>query len=202
MDLSKLHKEYYRSSLIPDLKDFDTYYYLTIEGQSTHENTLFLQAMEAIYTVAYGIKFICKGEDDDFVVPKMECHWFIDGPLEKQSQFINSPRNLWRWKILLRMPDFVETHHFFRSMDNNQNKNPSLKETINQVKYELINEGKCVQIMHIGSWENEQNSLRKIYDFIEKENLKITGYHKEIYISDPRKTIEDKKKTILRYQVK
>lgn len=202
IDLSKMDTAYYKAGLSPELKDFDTYYYLTIEGQSAPENELFLSAIEAIYSVAYGMKFICKGEDNDFVVPKMECHWYIDGGMEKQHEFVNTPRDQWKWKILFRMPDFVEAHHFFRALENAKNKKSSLAALIEEVKYELVNEGKCVQIMHIGSYEDEEASLAKVFNFIDSERLQVVGYHKEIYISDPRKIAEEKRKTILRYQVK
>lgn len=202
LDLNKTDKNYYHAGAKPDVRDFDCYYYLSIEGKSAPENQLFLSAIEAIYGIAYGIKFICKGEDNDFVVPKMECHWFIDGGPEIQHQFAATPRDQWRWKILLRMPDFVEGDHFFRAMENLKNKKRALADFINLVKYELINEGKCAQIMHLGSYDEEGPTLEKIHGFIKNQGLTIIGYHKEIYISDPRRTPAHKMKTILRYQVK
>ncbi|MFY0600075.1 MAG: GyrI-like domain-containing protein [Cyclobacteriaceae bacterium] len=202
IDLIKIDPNYYNADLQPEIKDFDTYYYLSLEGKSAPEHVSFLNAIEAMYGVAYGVKFLCKGEDNDFVVPKMECHWYIDGGLENQHEFVNASRNEWRWKILFRMPDFVEADHFFRALESAKSKKPELFDVTSRIKFELINEGKCVQIMHIGSWEQEQTSLKKVFDLIQSENLSVTGYHKEIYISDPRKVAEEKKKTILRYQVK
>ncbi|MFT6867470.1 MAG: hypothetical protein ACJA08_002313 [Cyclobacteriaceae bacterium] len=142
LGISKADRNYYHATSKPEIRDFDTYYYLTIEGKSAPENELFLNAIEAIYGVAYGIKFICKGEDNDFVVPKMECHWFIDGGPEVQHTFASAVRTEWRWEILFRMPDFVEGGHYFRTMENIKIKKPTLSNHIEKIKYELINKGK------------------------------------------------------------
>ena len=77
LNLSQIDKGYYTAKRTPEIKDFDTYYYLSLKGQSSPEDAQFLQAIEAIYAVAFGIKFICKGQDMDFVVPKLECHWML-----------------------------------------------------------------------------------------------------------------------------
>lgn len=202
LDLAKSDKNYYHAGLRPEVKDYDSYYYLSIEGKGSPDNEPFLQAMEALYGTAYGIKFLCKGEDNDFVVPKMECYWFIAGGQEVQHKFAEAAKSEWCWKIVIRMPDFVESHHFFQAAGQLTNKKPELSAVIDNLKFELINEGKCAQILHIGSWDREEQSIEKLHGFIRKEGLKIIGYHKEIYISNPRRVEESKKKTILRYQVK
>lgn len=202
LDLSKRDRQYYKASKKPELVDLDSYYYLSIEGQSSPDDSKFLDAIQAIYSIAYGIKFLCKGEDEDFVVPKMECHWFVDGGPEVQANFTQTSRDLWCWKILIRMPDFVEFHHYYRSMSKAINLKPEIADKIEAVKFELINEGRCAQILHIGSWDEEAENVNALHQYIWSNGLEIAGYHKEIYISDPRRVAEEKKQTILRYAVK
>jgi hypothetical protein len=202
IDLAKTDRLYYKATKNPQIVDLDSYYYLSIAGQCAPEAARFLDAIEAMYTTLYGIKFLCKGEDNDFVVPKMECHWYIDGGVENQQAFMQTPREQWRWKIMFRMPDFVEQHHFFQAMRQAIQKKPALNATFENVLFELVNEGKCAQILHLGAWEDEWPTLERLFAFVEQEELTINGYHKEIYITDPRRVAPADLKTILRYQVK
>ena len=97
-------------------------------------------------------------------------------------------------------PDFVGDSEFKDAIIANINKG---KLSANhRIKFESIHEGKSAQILHIGSYDEEKASLEKLYAFIEQEGLEISGYHHEIYLSDPRKVAEEKLKTILRYAVK
>ena len=119
--------------------------------------------------------------------------------MERQGEFVKTPRDQWCWKITIRMPDFVEHDHFFRALEQVRRKGI---DGIEEVKFELINEGKCVQILHLGSYENEEHSISKLHQFIADQGLEISYYHHEIYLSDPRRTAESKLKTIIRYAVK
>jgi hypothetical protein len=200
INLQKADLNYYAAGATPEIRDLDTYNYLTIAGEGSPEEPAFNEAIQTIYAVAYGIKFLCKGQDNDFVVPKMECHWFIAGGPEVQHKFPETPMDQWLWKIQMRMPDVVEREHFDQALRKAViDKGFSALE---KLKFELINEGKCIQVMHIGSWDQEGPSIQKIMDLVAEEGLQITGYHKEIYISEPTRVEEARKKTILRYQVK
>ena len=198
LDLSKADKTYYSAKKHPTLIDVDSYYFLSVSGKSSPESAQFMVAIENLYAVAYAIKFICKAEDMDFVVPKMEGYWWIDGGLEAQHKFAQTPRDEWNWKIVVRMPDFVEGDHFYRAVRKLEIKGKSTE----GVKYELINEGLSVQILHTGSYENEEPNIMKMLDFIEEQDMEPNGYHHEIYLNDPRKISVDKLRTILRYAVK
>lgn len=200
VNLAKSDPNYYHAQSNPELKDLDTYYYLTFDGKGDPESQKFLEAIEHLYAVAYGIKFICKSEDMDFVVPKMEGYWWIDGGLETQHEFTQTPPDQWNWKIVIRMPDFVEGDHYFRAVEKLKIKNKDLTD-VEKVKYELINEGLSVQSLHIGSYHEETPTVEAIMDFIHKNGLRVNGYHHEIYLSDPRKTPEKRLRTILRYSV-
>lgn len=201
LDLLKQDPNYYKVGSEVEIRDLDPYYYLTVTGKSSPESEPFFKAIEQLYAVAYGIKFLCKGQDMDFVVPKMEGFWWIDGGYEEQHKFIDTPKEEWNWKIVIRMPDFVEGDHYYRAVQKVKAKNPELLLN-DEVKLELINEGRCVQILHEGSYDTETPNIMKMLEFMQHNDLHVNGYHHEIYLSDPRRTPEEKLKTILRYPVK
>ncbi len=199
-DLFKEDPTYYQIGTTPKMVQLGTYYYLSIAGQSAPEAEPFLSSIQVVYAVSYGIKFLCKAEDHDFTVPKMECHWFVDGGPEKQHLFTETPREEWRWQIKIRMPKFVTPDHFSRAMHNVRKKKPELA-YFDELKFELIQEGPCAQVLHHGSYDDEGPTIERLHGFIADHQLQITGYHKEIYLSDPRRVAAEKLKTIIRYQV-
>ena len=199
INLEKTDKAYYKAKLEPTVINIEAHDYLTIQGKSDPNDPDFLAAVETIYGVAYGIKFIAKSEDLDFTVPKMEGYWWIDGCIENQAEFVNVPRDEWNWKIVIRMPEFIGKKHFERAIA--QVRSKKSPKNLERLSFESMEEGLCAQVLHIGSYENEGPSIDKLHQFMNEEGLKIRGYHHEIYISDPRRTAPDKLKTILRYEV-
>lgn len=198
-DLTKSDPAYYKAKTAAEIVALDTYGYLTLSGQSSPDDPKFWNAVESIYTVAYGIKFLCKAEDNDFTVPKMECHWFISGGPAEQHKFTQTPKDLWLWQIKIRMPDMVESDHFFRSIHQSKTKKPD--HNFDNIKFEYLKEGICAQILHLGSYNDEAPSISKVHKLIDEEGYRMTGYHKEIYLNDPRRVAPGKLKTILRYQI-
>ncbi len=198
-DLSKTHTAYYKARRTPELVDLEPYYYLSVTGQSAPEDQQFLAAIEELYAVAYAIKFDYKAQDFDFVVPKMEGFWWVEGA-NSQEEFAAAPRESWCWKIVIRMPDFVEHLSYFRAIQAVKDKKPELT-GIERVKYELINEGISAQILHLGPYEEEASTIMQLQQFISEQGMKVAGHHHEIYLSDPRRTPVDKLKTIIRYAV-
>jgi hypothetical protein len=199
LDLAKADPAYYKAGQQPKLVDLDAYYYLSHEGAGSPSEKVFEQAIERLYAVAYQIKFLCKAQDMDFVVPKMEGQWWIDGGPDVQHLFATKPESEWLWKIMLRMPDFVEADHFYRAVQLVKKKKPDVLD--DQVKLQLSQATKAVQVLHLGSYHDEQPTIAKAIQFIQSNGLQINAYHKEIYLSDPRKTSEEKLRTIIRYGV-
>ena len=196
LDLTKEHPAYYKAKQIPAIQEFDAYNYLTIKGQSAPEDKLFTGAIETIYPVAYAAKFICKDREQDFVVPKMEGQWWV----EDERPFEHVPRHEWHWRIMIRMPEFVDEATFLTAVDALKTKGKPVR--LEEVKFEKIHEGKCVQMLHIGSYEEEQETIQQIFEKMKEEGLEVNGYHHEIYISHPMKTPAWKLKTVIRYPVK
>ncbi|MEM2896880.1 MAG: GyrI-like domain-containing protein, partial [Candidatus Bathyarchaeia archaeon] len=145
---------------------------------------------------AYGLKNICKKQGKDFGVPKLEGLWWV----ESDRPALEVPREEWRWKLLIRMPDFVTSEIVEKTKEEVFKKKGM--ELIKEIKFEKIREGKCVQILHVGPYSTEPRSLAKMRKLMEEKKFVESGLHHEIYLSDPRKVAPEKTKTILRQPVK
>lgn len=196
LDLTKEYKQYYTAKNTPTLVEFGKILYLTIEGKGEPAGEFFTKVIESLYPLAYGVKNICKKQGKDFGIPKLEGLWWV----KSNKPFLEVPRKEWYWKLLIRMPDFV-TSEIVKNAKEEVFKKKGLA-LIKEIKFENINEGKCVQIMHTGSYSTEPETIAKIKGFIKENNYTENGLHHEIYISDPRKTIPAKMKTILRQPMK
>ncbi len=196
LDLTKEYKQYYTATKSPTIVEFGKIPYLTIEGKGEPAGENFLKSLEALYPLAYGVKNICKKQGKDFVVPKLEGLWWV----KSNKPALEVPRQEWFWKLLIRMPDFV-TSEIVKNAKKEVLKKKSL-DLIKKIMFEKINEGKCVQIIHIGPYATEPETIQKIKDFIKENGYTENGFHHEIYLSDPRKTLPEKLKTILRQPIK
>ena len=195
-DLVKQDKEYYSAKKKPELREFSELIFLTILGKGEPAGIEFTKAVEAIYPLAYGIKKICKQQEMDFAVPKLDGLWWVNS--EKNA--LEIPRSEWHWKLLIRMPNFVTMKNFEQAKTEVINKKRIYK--ISDIQFEKITEGKCVQVMHLGPYSKEPETINLMKDFMTQNGLVENGLHHEIYISDPRKTAPDKMKTIIRQPVK
>ena len=194
-DLVKQDKEYYSAKKKPEIKEFSELKFLTILGKGEPAGIEFTKAIEALYPLAYGIKKIYKNQEMDFAVPKLKGLWWVNS--EKNA--LEVPRSEWHWKLLIRIPDFVTSKEFENAKTEVVKKKGI--EKINEIAFEKITEGKCIQIMHIGPYSTEPETIKQMKEFMKQNGLVENGLHHEIYISDPRKTIPEKMKTILRQPV-
>jgi hypothetical protein len=195
-DLVKQDKEYYSAKKKPELRKFSELIFLTISGKGEPAGIEFTKAVEALYPLAYGIKKICKQEEMDFAVPKLDGLWWVNS--EKNA--LEIPKTEWHWKLLIRMPDFVTAKTFEQAKIDVIEKKGI--EKISEILFEKITEGKCMQILHIGPYSTEPESINLMKEYMEQNGLVEHGLHHEIYLSDPRKTVPEKMKTILRQPVK
>jgi hypothetical protein len=196
LDLTKEYKTYYTAKTNPEVVEFGEIPFLTIEGKGEPAGDVFTKAVEALYPLAYGVKNICKKQGKDFAIPKLEGLWWV----ESDKPALEVPREEWRWKLLIRVPDFVNSGIVEKAKEEVFKKKGI--ELIKKIKFERVKEGKCVQILHIGPYSAEPETLGKMRKLMEQENLFENGFHHEIYLSDPRKVTSEKMKTILRQPVK
>lgn len=195
LDLKKAYPEYYTAGQKPKVVNLEPYYYIMSQGQSTPEAPDFEQAIGHLYTLAYKLKFSSKAGDMDFVVPKLEGFWWVEG----DKPFELTPRTEWHWKLMMRMPDFIGKSDFDEAITAlvADEKLPADHKLV----FEELHEGLCLQVMHLGSYEEEGPSIEKIQRFAAQEGFEVTGKHHEIYLSDPTKTEVSKLKTIIRYSI-
>ena len=196
LDLVKEYKAYYKAGKKPEIVEFGEANYLSIEGKGEPAGEVFVSKVEALYPLAYGIKKICKEQDNDFGVPKLEGLWWVEG----NKPALEVPRSEWCWRLLIRMPGFV-TEEMMASVQPEVAKKKK-NDLIQEISFEKIMEGKCVQIMHIGPYSTEPETIDSLMEFMAQNGQSVNGLHHEIYLSDPRKTEPSKMKTLIRYPVK
>lgn len=204
IDLTKLYKTYYTASETPDIIILEKVQYLAILGKGDPDSKSFATTIEALYATAYAIKFIYKALKKDFVVPKLEGQWWYDEEKYKNlsvaeiTEKVN--RSEWEYRLMIRMPDFVTSDIIEKVIANTAAK--KLMPEVKDIHLFNLEEGKCVQALHVGPFSKEPETLSRIDDFIQSNNLTRNGLHHEIYLSDFRKTSPEKLKTILREPVK
>ncbi len=196
LDLVKAYRSYYKAGKKPEIVEFGEANFLSVEGKGEPAGKAFVSKIEALYPLAYGIKKICKEQNKDFGVPKLEGLWWVEG----NKPALEVPRKEWLWKLLIRMPEFV-TQEMMQSV---QQEVATKKQNnlITNISFEKITEGKCIQIMHIGPYSTEPVTINILMESMTSKGYSVDGLHHEIYLSDPRRTEPSKMKTIIRYPVK
>lgn len=204
LDLTKKYKAYYTSKTRPEVVNIEKAQYLTICGKGDPDGPEFAQRVGALYPIAYTLKFTCKERGEDFIVPKLEGLWSFNEKKYPHQSMTNAsvevPRNEWEYRLLIRLPDFVTKHDFKNAVQTVLTKKDL--HLAKEVEFFEMNEGKSVQMLHIGPFSAEPDTLKKIGKFITDNKLKRNGPHHEIYLSDFRKTKPEKLRTILREPVR
>jgi len=194
LDLYKLHKAEYVAPAKPVMVQTKLALYLTIDGQGVPGGTRFGECVGALYGVAFTVKMAHKfAGKQDYSVCKLEGQWFFDGEPEL------TPKDKWKWKMLIRTPDFIGETHLKNAVATLLKRGKDRE--IERVNLEEIDEGVCVQMLHVGPYENEKATMAQMRSFAESKELKLTGPHHEIYLSDPRRVPPKRLKTILREPV-
>lgn len=203
LDLTKAFKEYYRAKPIPELVVFGEIPYLSIDGKGDPSGEEFALSLKALYSVAYALKFYYKAKHLDFVVAKLEGLWWYDENVYKsltiESASSSVPRSEWFYRLLIRIPEYVEGDVLALIADKVSSEKKIL--LAKQVAIRRCNEGKVVQMLHVGSFDREPESLLLLQEFMRKHGLSRNGLHHEVYLSDFRKTPSERLRTILREPV-
>lgn len=173
--------------------------YLMVDGQGDpNTSPVFAAALEALYPVAYKLKFASKNElGRDYVVPPVEALWWAE---DMTAFTTRRDKSQWSWTVMLMVPEWLNHENVTAVMDIVKSKKPPAR--IDDVRYESLTEGLCVQTLHIGSFDDEGPVLDEMHQqFIPDNGLAMTGIHHEIYFSDFRKTAPEKLRTLLRQPV-
>ncbi len=172
--------------------------YLMIDGQGDPNTSAdFAAAIKALYPIAFKLKFMSKQQlEKDYVVAPLEGLWWSDS---MDTFTTNLDKASWQWTLMLMTPDWITQEMFTQAKQKLAAK--KIKE-MEQVRLEELNEGLCVQTLHIGSFDSEAPVLKKMHvEFIPANGFNMHQKHHEIYFSDFRVATPEKMRTILRQPV-
>lgn len=172
--------------------------FLAIDGAGDPNTEVFARAVEALYPFAYRLKFASKTElGQDYVVPPLEGLWWA----EDLSVFTTRrDKSLWSWTLLLLVPAWVPDDLVAAAREKVRAK--GAPERLDDVRLESLDEGLCVQTLHVGSFDDEGPVLERIHsEYLPAQGLRPTGKHHEIYLSDFRRVEPARRRTILRQPV-
>jgi hypothetical protein len=200
-DITKLYPNLYRAEAKePVMVQVPALRVLAVSGEGNPNADPFQKAVEALYSTAYGIKFMPKRGPVpegfvDFKVPPLEALWSMrDG-----KEFDTTKPDQWQWEAFLVVPGFVTQHLAQNSANAMADKHPNHQ--YDNLRIKTLEEKQAVQIMHIGSYKNETADIALMRSYMESHDLKPSSAHHEIYLSDPRRVATSKLKTILRQPV-
>lgn len=201
----KKEKEIYLPKTRPGIINVPEFKFLTIEGEGNPNNEFFSEYISVLYSLSYPIKMTLKKQEtkpkgySDYTVYPLEGVWDINDEAKKMfTGKINKDDLV--FKLMIRQPDFVDGNFFAQMLEITKKKKPN--ELLNNVKFEKIEEGKCVQMLHVGSYDDERKSFKIMEEFARENNLtRLSKVHREIYLSDFRKVAPEKLKTVLRFKV-
>ncbi len=206
-DFKKEYKELYQGTGEPSILNVSPATYLIARGHGNpNTSPLYQHHVELLYGLSYAIKMSKKGDWQpegyfDFVVPPLEGLWWFDE--EEFSGEVISRKDDFRWIMMIRQPDFVNEEVLSFVKQSLERKKPELDTSV--ALLERIDEGLSAQILHIGPYDNEAETIARLDAFIAENGYKtaMSGYrqHREIYLSDPRRTKPEKLKTLIRQPI-
>ena len=205
-DLKKEYKEFYTAKNKPQIVDIPKSNYIAIRGKGNpnEEGGAYQKAIGVLYAVAYTLKMSYKTDYKiegffEYVVPPLEGLWWQEGV--DGVDYTN--KSTFNWISVIRLPDFVTEKDFEWAVDMASKKK---KIDCSSAEFLTLEEGLCVQIMHIGSFDDEPETVALMDIFLSEngyeKDINSTRLHHEIYLSDARKTPIEKQKTIIRHPIK
>lgn len=200
----KSEKGFYLPKNKPELISIPKFKFYTIKGKGNPNDDFFADYIGALYSLSYGIKMspkqnIAPKNYFEYTVYPLEGVWDIDDDAKKIFNGVID-KNTLVFTLMMRQPEFVNADFANEIIQRTKKKKPN--SLLDKVNFEIIDEGKCVQMLHLGSYDSEPESFKKMELFAQEQRLKRKWLiHREIYLSDARKVSPDKLKTVLRFQV-
>ena len=200
IDVKKSEKELYNPKKEPSIINVPPMWYIVVKGKGNpnEEEGEYKKALEKLYIVAFTIK-MDKKQVFDYVVPPLEGFWYQEGVVGVD----NSNKESFCWYSVIRLPIEI-TQEEFNSYLNICEKKKNLD--FANVKLVKVDEGLCVQCMHIGAFDSETSTINMMEDYL-SQNGYVFDYtdnrlHHEIYLSDPRRCKVENWKTIIRLPIR
>ena len=205
-DYKKECKEFYQPSKTPSLVEVPAMNYVAVHGKGdpNEPDGDYQHALELLYGISFTIKMAPKaGVDLDgyfaYVVPPLEGFWSLPG----SEGFDPARKAEFSWISCIRLPDFVTPETFAWAKEEAERKK---KRDFSQAEFLTVDEGLCVQCMHVGPYDDEPPTIAAMRTFAEESGCRVDlgpqRLHHEIYLSDPRRTAPEKIKTVIRIPVR
>ncbi len=206
-DFKKEFKRFYKPSENPEIIEIPKMNFIAVRGKGNpnEREGKYQKAVEMLYGVAYILKMSYKTQYKiegffEYVVPPLEGLWWQENT-EYENYLLN--KDLFSWISLIRIPDFVKKEDVEWAVKTATQKK---KKDFSKVEFFTYDEGVCVQCMHIGSYNDEPETIQKMNEFTREKGYSIDltdkRYHHEIYLSDPRKVDTDKLRIVIRHPIK
>lgn len=205
-DFKKEYKEFYMPKNKPEIVNVPKVNYIAVRGKGNPNipGGEYHQAIGVLYAVAYTLKMSYKTDYKmegffEYVVPPLEGFWWQDN-----IQGVDyGNKDIFNWISVIRLPDFVTREDFEWAVETAAQKK---KLDCSKAEFLTIDEGLCVQMMHIGPFDNEPESVAIMDAFLEeqgyKNDINEKRLHHEIYMSDARKVAPEKWKTVIRHPIR
>lgn len=200
VDYKKDYKRFYVPRTEPDVLEVPAVPYMMISGSGDPNGEDFAKATEALYSLTYAVKMSYKGDDApagyyEYTVFPLEGVW----DLVDYSKPATDKNNL-KYTIMIRQPDFLTEEGFARFLERTKRKKPN--PFLERARFEQAEDGLSCQMMHVGSFDDEPASFARMEAYCEANGyVRTSKIHREIYLSDPRKTESAKLRTVLRFPV-
>ncbi len=201
IDLRKQLKHLYNPSakdvVVVDVPDMQ---FLMIDGLGNpNTSRAYQEAVEALYGVAYTLKFLIKKELAlDYMVMALEGLWWTPD----MREFSPDNKEAWLWTMMIMQPEVVTAEHFERALAQAQHKKDS--PALAKMRLQQFHEGLAAQIMHLGPFSAEGPTIARLHAFIRERGYAFNGNeqkHHEIYLSDPRRAAPEKMRTVIRQPI-
>jgi hypothetical protein len=198
VDLKKLLRDAYSAKVgEPELVEIGPRPFLMIDGHGDPNLVLeYVDAVEALYPIAYAIRACIKKETGDaYTVMPLEGLWWTDD----MKLFSMDRKGDWNWTMMISLPDVVSVEIAEAVIaETTRAKQLAAGE---KVRFEMFDEDRCAQVMHLGPYAAEAPTIELLHRFIEEQGLSRRGRHHEIYVGDPRRSDPSKLRTIIRQPV-
>lgn len=194
----KEEKAYYQPVGKPQLIKIPAFKFFTLSGQGNPNDDFFVDYIQCLYSLSYAAKMRWKKEHGlDYSVYPLEGIWALKS--SGQNNVLNKDNLM--FTLMIRQPDFIPEEYAHDIVE--QVKHKKSFPLLDKVEFTTIEEGLCVQMLHIGSYDSEPETFKEMESFASRQNLSRSNQvHREIYLSDARRVQKDKLKTILRFEVR
>lgn len=203
-DWKKTDKQYYLPKTKPEFIAVPPFRFFSISGQGDPNDKPFQENIGVLYSLSYAVKMSPKNNfapDDyfEYTVYPLEGIWDLTEEAKKSDSKTLDKSQL-VFNLMIRQPDFVTTDFALEAIERTKKK--KYHPLLEKVRFEIIEDRHCIQMMHIGSYDSEPASFKQMEDFcLQNGYIRESKRHREIYLSDFRKVSPDKLKTVLRFRI-